>query len=101
MAKKVQKLRVFEFHNRKAEALNHKYAEEGSKFFLGPMPVRDFLDAFFPKVSLKGMPSSNGAFKEVPSSGPEKDIYEPLVRGFVSCLVCGEAHVPKSFRPSV
>lgn len=85
MAKKVQRLRVFGSHKRKAEALNYKYAEEGSKFFLGPMPVRDFLDAFFPKVSLKEMPSSKGAFEKVPCSGDEKDIYESLARVVVSC----------------
>lgn len=87
-SKKEQRSHAFGFYKRNASALNQQYAHEGSRFFLGPMPVRDFLDIFFPEVSLTGMPSSENAFKEILQSGPEKDIYEPLVRGFVSCHVC-------------
>lgn len=60
-----------------------RYAREGRRFVMGPMPPRDFLDTFCncPDEVMKDMPSTDDAFDQVPSSaGAERAIYEPLVR---------------------
>lgn len=62
-----------------------RFAQEGRKYILGPMPVRDFLDTFcyieFPSdYSMENMPTTKGAFATVPRAGDtESVIYDPLV----------------------
>lgn len=53
---------------------------ESSKIFLGPMPVRGFLNAFWPQVSPEGMPASKNAFDKILHEAPEQELRERLVR---------------------
>lgn len=68
---------------------NERYlrlADESRRWFLGPMPPRDFLDAFLDVGKERAplarkMPSPEGAFQAVPKRPTsEKAIYEPMVR---------------------
>ncbi|KAI0940213.1 hypothetical protein AcV5_001383 [Taiwanofungus camphoratus] len=56
-----------------------RYAREARKFVLGPMPVEQFLSTFLPVTDMSGMPSSEGAFKNIPDDVEEPKIYRPLV----------------------
>ena len=85
-----------------------RLAQEARKWVLGPMPPRDFLDAFLEQedewACLGEMPASEGAFKDVPRAAKlEQGIYEPLVGEllFQSCELCasrpaGESHKPRT-----
>ncbi|KAI0941239.1 hypothetical protein AcV7_002861 [Taiwanofungus camphoratus] len=55
-----------------------RYAREARKFVLGPMPVEQFLSTFLPVTDMSGMPSSEGAFKNIPDDVEEPKIYRPL-----------------------
>ena len=59
----------------------YRYANEGRKVILGPMPVTTFLDEFLPPVPFRErMPKCSGAFNKVPLRPKnEKQIYEALV----------------------
>ncbi|KAI0929794.1 hypothetical protein AcV5_006662 [Taiwanofungus camphoratus] len=67
------------FDSDDARARYLRYAQQARKFFLGPMPVEDFLDDFLPETSVT-MPNITDAFKHVPKgAAKEEDIYNPLV----------------------
>ncbi|KAL5480753.1 hypothetical protein ACEPAI_9693 [Sanghuangporus weigelae] len=59
----------------------HRYAREGRKVIIGPMPVRSFLDEFLPSApGHKRMPKSAGAFNNVPlRPKDEREIYRVLI----------------------
>ncbi|GBE84635.1 predicted protein [Sparassis crispa] len=67
------------FAPKNAEERYLRYAEEARKFFLGPMPVDDFLD-FLPKADMSGMPRPRNAFDALPRKPKrESEIYTPLI----------------------
>ncbi|OCB91436.1 hypothetical protein A7U60_g1314 [Sanghuangporus baumii] len=59
----------------------HRYAREGRKMIIGPMPVRSFLDEFLPPApSHKRIPKTAGAFNKVPlRPKDEREIYKVLI----------------------
>lgn len=71
---------LYGFNERDAQAMNQRHAAEAMKYFLGPMPVQVFMETFLPITSMEGMPSSVGAFSDIPAGAKERDIYKPLVR---------------------
>ncbi|KAI0935439.1 hypothetical protein AcW1_008643 [Taiwanofungus camphoratus] len=67
------------FDSDDARARYLRYAQQARKFFLGPMPVEDFLDDFLPETSV-AMPNITDAFKHVPKgAAKEEEIYTPLI----------------------
>ena len=49
-----------------SERTAKSYADEAQKTLLGPMPVRNFLDEFFPATRRMRMPDARSAFNDVP-----------------------------------
>lgn len=68
------------FIGQDAASRYQRYAYEGRKWIVGPMPCKEFIDDFLPPGP-PGMPSDKGAFKKVPTSvvSNELAIYTPLV----------------------
>lgn len=70
-----------------ASARYKRFSEEFKGWYIGPMPVQEFMDAFMPSSTIGGkqeMPPSHGAFLLVPDEEEikdEKDIYLPFVSG--------------------
>ncbi|KAI9060873.1 hypothetical protein FKP32DRAFT_1730486 [Trametes sanguinea] len=65
-----------------ASVRNPRFAKEGQKFALGPMPLREFLETFCPCPAevLARMPPAQEAFAKVPEAAQdEQDIYVPLI----------------------
>ncbi|CCL98569.1 uncharacterized protein FIBRA_00569 [Fibroporia radiculosa] len=117
IAKNANGSQRFGFDSKHADARGQRHAAE-THTFLGPMPVQDFLNAFLPKCAKKSMPSSKGAFKDIPeAASDERDIYAPLVYalnadgkrkrsrcpGFIFDITTtrGESNATGSMRPDV
>ncbi|KAI0935419.1 hypothetical protein AcV7_003854 [Taiwanofungus camphoratus] len=80
IAKNENTAQHYGFDPKDASARDQRYAREARKFFLGPMPVRQFLDDFLSECKDGDMPKSEGAFKHIPKCvANEPDIYDPLI----------------------
>ncbi|CAL1712414.1 unnamed protein product [Somion occarium] len=67
--------------------LREMLIEEMTGLFVGPMPPHNFIDALMRlKKKLKAAPKVD--FSEVPFTGVEKDMYEPLCNAINDSLVC-------------
>ena len=64
------------------KVLHHDMDSEMRKHFVGPMPVRKFLDDFLP-VQLPQPQKRLPGFQSVPSCGPEKAMYSKFVGPFL------------------
>lgn len=82
------------FDPRRAVALRLMHADKTRNFIVGPMPVRIFLDDFFPNKPSRRMPHSRKAFMIVPKDGSEEElIYKPLVCAAEKCHASGIANI--------
>ncbi|KAH9849524.1 hypothetical protein C2E23DRAFT_363420 [Lenzites betulinus] len=73
---------TFGFQAKKAEERNKRLGAETRRVAVGPMPVEDFLAAFFNHTPnfFENMPSSDRAFESVPAkASKESDLYKPLI----------------------
>jgi hypothetical protein len=73
---------LYQFGDKDRDSVHHKRAlgEEMSPYFVGPMPVNQFLSEFLPRGSFKDMPSFTAeTFENVVEKVEEKTYYKPFV----------------------
>ncbi|KAI0671021.1 hypothetical protein C8Q78DRAFT_831258 [Trametes maxima] len=78
---------TYGFGNKTAGSRYPRFAEEGMRTIVGPMPPGQFLDTFLQRQQFErngimdDMPSSKNAFIHIPREAKkEEEIYEPLIK---------------------
>ena len=87
---------TYGFGAKDAESRQLRLCDEAKDKILGPMPVNDFLRDFLKRdtIDMEDMPSSDGAFNEVPHKATtERMIYQPMVRPHPRLLAQGCVYI--------